>query len=50
MLACIREYYDKDKNKYFKTGEQGFVWPVIEKGCSNPKSNKLWQLIPMNMI
>ena len=35
--ACIREYYDKDKNKYFKTGEQGFVWPVIEKGCSNPK-------------
>ncbi len=35
--ACIREYYDKDKNKYFKTGEKGFVWPVVQKGCSNPQ-------------
>ena len=35
--ACIREYYDKDKDKYFKTGEEGFIWPVVEKGCSNPE-------------
>ena len=37
--ACIREYYDKKKKRYFKTGESGFVWPVVEKGCSNPKSS-----------
>ena len=36
--ACIREYYDKDKRQYYKTGESGFIWPVIEKGCSNPES------------
>ena len=36
--ACIREYYDKEKNAYFKTGEQGFVWPSVDKGCSNPES------------
>ena len=36
--ACIREYYNADENKYYKTGENGFVWPVIEKGCSNPDS------------
>ena len=36
--ACIREYYDKDKDKYFKTGEEGFIWPAVEKGCSNPES------------
>ena len=35
--ACIREYYNANENKYYKTGENGFVWPVIEKGCSNPK-------------
>ena len=23
--ACIREYYNKDENKYYKTGEKGFV-------------------------
>jgi len=34
--ACIRKYYDKDKKKYYNTGEKGFKWPVIEKGCSNP--------------
>ena len=34
--ACIRKYYDKKKQKYFKTGEEGFRWPIIEKGCSNP--------------
>ena len=36
--ACIREYYNKDEKKYYRTGENGFVWPVVEKGCSNPKS------------
>ena len=36
--ACIREYYNANENKYYKTGENGFVWPVVEKGCSNPKS------------
>ena len=36
--ACIREYYNANEKKYYKTGENGFVWPVIEKGCSNPGS------------
>ena len=36
--ACIREYYNANENKYYQTGESGFVWPVVEKGCSNPKS------------
>ena len=35
--ACIREYYDKKQDKYFKTGEKGFRWPIIEKGCAHPK-------------
>jgi len=35
--ACIREYYNAEEKKYYQTGENGFVWPVIEKGCSNPK-------------
>ena len=35
--ACIRTFYDHNKKQYFKTGEAGFRWPVIEKGCSNPK-------------
>ena len=35
--ACIRTFYDHHKKQYFKTGEAGFRWPVIEKGCSNPK-------------
>ena len=34
--ACIREYYDSKKGLYFKTGENGFRWPIIEKGCSHP--------------
>ena len=34
--ACIREYYDSKKGKYFKTGEKGFRWPIIEKGCAHP--------------
>ena len=35
--ACIRKYYDASKRKYFNTGEEGFRWPVIKKGCSNPE-------------
>ena len=35
--ACIRKYYDVSKKTYYETGEEGFRWPVIEKGCSNPK-------------
>ena len=35
--ACIRKYYDSEKQKYFKTGEDGFRWPVILKGCSHPE-------------
>ena len=34
--ACIRKYYDAKKKKYYETGEDGFVWPVIVKGCSHP--------------
>ena len=34
--ACIRKYYDASKQKYFNTEEEGFKWPVITKGCSNP--------------
>ena len=34
--ACIRKYYDKDKKKYYNTGDPEFKWPIIEKGCSNP--------------
>ena len=35
--ACIRQYYDASKKKYFNTEEEGFRWPVIIKGCSNPE-------------
>ena len=34
--ACIRKYYNKDEKKYYETGEEGFRWPVLLKGCSNP--------------
>ena len=34
--ACIRKYYDKNRQQYFNTGEEGFRWPIIKKGCSNP--------------
>ena len=34
---CIRKYYDVTKKRYYETGEEGFRWPIIEKGCSNPK-------------
>ena len=35
--ACIRSYYDHSKKQYFKTEEDGFKWPIIEKGCSHPE-------------
>ena len=35
--ACIRKFYDSAKKKYFSTDEEGFKWPVIKKGCSNPE-------------
>ena len=35
--ACIRKYYNKDTKKYYNTDEEGFRWPVIIKGCSNPE-------------
>ena len=34
--ACIRYYYKKDEKKYYATNEEGFRWPNIIKGCSNP--------------
>ena len=34
--ACIRKYYDANRGRYYETGEAGFRYPVIEKGCSNP--------------
>ena len=33
--ACIRSYYDKSKDQYFNTNENGFRWPMLEKGMSN---------------
>ena len=36
--ACIRSYYDKNKDKYFNTNENGFRWPMLEKGMSNKNS------------
>ena len=33
--SCIRKFYDKEKKKYYNTWEEGFKWPIIEKGCSN---------------
>ena len=33
--ACIRKYYDKSKDQYFGTNENGFRWPMLEKGMSN---------------
>ncbi len=35
--ACIRKYYDKNKGQYFDTNSPNFRWPIILKGCSNPK-------------
>ena len=35
--ACIRKYYDKNKGRYYDTGDPNFRWPIIVKGCSNPE-------------
>ena len=35
--ACIRKYYNKNEKRYYNTDEEGFRWPIIKKGCSNPK-------------
>ena len=34
--SCIRKYYNKTTKTYYNTGEKGFRWPIIEKGCSHP--------------
>ena len=35
--ACIRQYYNKDDNKYYDTKDENFKWPMILHGCGNPK-------------
>ena len=35
--ACIRKYFNKNEHKYYNTDEKGFIWPSVDKGCSNPK-------------
>ena len=34
--SCIKKYYNKNTKKYYNTGENGFRYPVLEKGCSHP--------------
>ena len=34
--ACIRKYFDAKRQMYFNTGEEGFRWPIVIKGCSHP--------------
>ena len=36
--ACIRKFFDKDKQKYFNIGEPGFRWPVMAHGTYNKNS------------
>ena len=36
--ACIRKYYDKSKEQYFNSGENGFKWPMLQRGMSNKNS------------
>ena len=33
--VCVRKYYNKEEQKYYSTDEKGFIWPSIDKGCSN---------------
>ena len=33
--ACIRQYYDAEKNKYYNTYEENFRWPALIHGCAN---------------
>jgi len=36
--ACIRTFYNKDRNQFYNVGQDGFKWPVVSKGTSNPLS------------
>ena len=36
--ACIRKFFDMDKQKYFNIGEPGFRWPVMAHGTYNDNS------------
>ena len=36
--ACIKKYFDMDKQKYFDIGEPEFRWPVMAHGTYNAKS------------
>ena len=33
--ACIRQYFDVEKQKYYNTSEDNFKWPTLSHGCSN---------------
>ena len=37
--ACIKQYYDMNKKKYYDIGDQNFVWPIIHHGMSHPDAN-----------
>ena len=34
--ACIKRFYNSEKQRYFDIGESGFVWPSLDHGASNP--------------
>ena len=34
--ACVRKYFNIKEQKYYNTNETGFIWPSVEKGCTNP--------------
>ena len=34
--SCIKKYYNKNTKQYYNAGENGFRWPILEKGCSHP--------------
>ena len=36
--ACIRKYYDSEKNLYFNIGDKNFKWPSLLYGASNKNS------------
>ena len=33
---CIREYYNKEEDKYYSTGEKNFKWPSLDHGVAHP--------------
>jgi len=33
--ACIRQYYDKEDDKYYDTNHEKFKWPALTHGCAN---------------